>query len=72
MSNWKFPSSRANRVKVKANLFDAVGRLVYTKDVEANVGITSFTLSTEDYPTGMYLLTLNNGETVISAKLMKE
>ena len=63
---------QGKQTKVKANLFDAVGRLVYTKDVEANVGITSFTLSTEDYPTGMYLLTLNNGETVISAKLMKE
>ena len=58
--------------KVKANLFDAVGRLVYTEEVAAHAGLNTFHLDLVGYPSGLYFLSLNNGETVIGAKLIKE
>lgn len=65
-------SFQGKQGKVMANVFDAVGRLVNTQTVEGNNGLTTFELNTEMYPAGIYLLTLNNGETVISTKLMKD
>ena len=56
---------------VRAAIVDLSGRVITTDMVESNEGNTTFYMTLGHLPKGMYLLTLTNGEEVITTKLVK-
>ena len=64
-----FTNNRAQTVC--ASIVDLSGRVIETEMIEANEGNTTFNMSLRHLPKGMYLLSLSNGEQVVTTKLIK-
>ncbi|OWY26105.1 hypothetical protein BVG80_00505 [Sphingobacteriales bacterium TSM_CSM] len=53
-------------------LHDLTGRLLFYETLQPTAGTNNFVLDMTRYPKGLYVVTLNNGETVQRTKVVKE
>ncbi len=58
--------------RVQISLFDLSGKLVTTQFADAAAGINNVQVELANVPAGMYMLTLNDGTQVATAKIVKE
>jgi len=65
-----FAAAGAERVQI--SLFDVAGKLVNTRTVDAVSGNNTVQVAVDQLPAGVYVLSLNNGLQVATAKIVKE
>jgi len=61
-----------SNTQVEIQIFDAIGRLVKTEKIEVIEGINQQQINISTYSTGIYFLSIQNGEETITKKFVKE
>lgn len=57
---------------IQANVYSVTGKLMSTQSLTTQTGVNTFKVVVTDYPTGMYFITLVDGERTVSAKFVKK
>ena len=57
---------------IKASIYNINGQQIYDADHDIQEGFNTFSLNIKNYPTGIYFLTLKNGEQLITQKFIKK
>ncbi|OWY21021.1 T9SS C-terminal target domain-containing protein [Sphingobacteriales bacterium UPWRP_1] len=65
-----FAATATERVQI--SLFDVAGKLVNTRTIDATAGNNNIQIAVDQLPAGVYVLSLNNGLEVATAKIVKE
>jgi len=58
--------------QVDIQIYNALGKQLGSKTVGANKGLNEATVDVSTYPTGIYFLTLIQGEDILTEKFIKE
>ena len=69
-SNSKIQFISGNSTNVIFTVFNYLGEKIEERNIVANRGINDIFINTNNYPNGMYLYSINNGETIISKRMV--
>ncbi len=58
--------------KIAINIVNSIGSVVLAKQVEVNAGANTVNLPTAQFPTGLYFVTLNDGASQQTVKVVKQ
>ena len=58
--------------KMSINVINGIGSIVLTQRTAVNAGANNMTLSTAQFPTGLYFVTVNNGTSQQTIKVVKQ
>jgi Secretion system C-terminal sorting domain len=61
-----------NTQQSKINITDVTGKLIMSLNSDLTVGINNVKISLEDFTSGIYFITINNGNTVEYGKIIKQ
>jgi hypothetical protein len=61
-----------NDGKIAINVVNSIGSTVLTKQMDVNSGINTVNLATGQFPTGLYFVTLNDGISQQTVKIVKQ
>ena len=67
--NLKFETT--DNANVTINVQDIFGRVVLTQQVDANKGFNTVTVTTSEIPAGAYFLSVNDGTSILTQKIVK-
>jgi hypothetical protein len=75
-----FPNPATNQAKIQFisgksddimfRIYNLMGKLVYLKDIRANRGLNSIDVNISNFPDGIYMYSINNGETVLIKRMV--
>ena len=75
-----FPNPATNQAKIQFisgksddimfRIYNLMGKLVYLKDIRANRGLNSIDINISNFPDGIYMYSINNGETVLTKRMI--
>jgi hypothetical protein len=51
-------------------IYNLMGKLVYLKDIRVNRGLNSIDINISNFPDGIYMYSINNGETVLTKRMV--
>jgi len=75
-----FPNPATNQAKIQFisgksddimfRIYNLMGKLVYLKDIRSNRGLNSIDINISNFPDGIYMYSINNGETVLTKRMV--
>jgi len=75
-----FPNPATNQAKIQFisgksddimfRIYNLMGKLVYLQDIRANRGLNSIDVNISNFPDGIYMYSINNGETVLIKRMV--
>jgi len=75
-----FPNPATNQAKIQFisgksddimfRIYNLMGKLVSLKDIKANRGLNSIDINISNFPDGIYMYSINNGETVLTKRMI--
>lgn len=75
-----FPNPATNQAKIQFisgksddimfRIYNLMGKLVYLQDIRTNRGLNSIDVNISNFPDGIYMYSINNGETVLTKRMV--